>query len=221
MFEELTQLSALLKLTASDTEIRAELDRIVAAYPWESWPAQVRPYPFVAAISAWIGDVDVARDWMTRYRTEIPAALQRNNQAANIIDAFVLAREGDLETAIPRMESAYRDAGCQRCFQDLMGTVYMAAGQNEKAAAAFERFTSAPEMWGGLISNPAMVGPVLEWRAQLYEQEGETDKAIETLTRFVKRWERADPELQPRVQAAKNRIDELLLEKAREPAATG
>jgi tetratricopeptide (TPR) repeat protein len=221
MFEELTQLSALLKLTASDTEIRAELDRIVAAYPWESWPAQVRPYPFVAAISAWIGDVDVARDWMTRYRTEIPAALQRNNQAANIIDAFVLAREGDLETAIPRMESAYRDAGCQRCFQDLMGTVYMAAGQNEKAAAAFERFTSAPEMWGGLISNPAMVGPVLEWRAQLYEQEGETDKAIETLTRFVKRWEKADPELQPRVQAAKNRIDELLLEKAREPAATG
>ena len=65
------------------------------------------------------------------------------------------------------------------------------------------------------------MGPALEWLAELYRQQGENDKAIATLTRLVERWETADAELQPRVRAAQDQIEELLLQNAREPATTG
>ena len=105
-------------------------------------------------------------------------------------------------------------------FSGSHGNVYMAAGQNEKAAAAFERFTSAPEMWVDL-------SVIRRWLDRCWNGGPGCTSRRERLTRrlrrsrIVKRWERADPELQPRVQAAKKRIEELLLEKAREPAATG
>jgi tetratricopeptide (TPR) repeat protein len=220
MYDALWRLTELMELTSSDEQVRRDLSTILSTFDWESWPPPARPYVLVAGIHAWIGDVEVARSWMSRYRSEVPADRQSNNQFDDMVDGFILAREGNFDEALRRMEAGYAEAGCIRCFQDVMGLVYMAAGEPEKAIASFEKFTSAPQLYA-LTQNAAMVGPALEWLAELYQQQGETDLAIATLTRLVDRWKTADPELQPRVRAAEQQIEELLLQQTREPAATG
>jgi DNA-binding SARP family transcriptional activator len=54
------------------------------------------------------------------------------------------------------------------------------------------------------------------WRArtlyrlgELYEEKGDRVKAADRYAEFVKLWKRADPELQPKVTEAKQRLEAL------------
>ena len=47
---------------------------------------------------------------------------------------------------------------------------------------------------------------------QLYDEAGDRQKAVEYYAKFVELWRDADPELQPRVEAAQRRIDEIFAE---------
>ena len=48
---------------------------------------------------------------------------------------------------------------------------------------------------------------------ELAEERGDWEKAAEYYARFVELWVDADPELQPRVQAAQQRLEEILAER--------
>lgn len=48
----------------------------------------------------------------------------------------------------------------------------------------------------------------------LYEARGEPEEAAAHYSAFVELWQDADPELQPRVQAAQVRLKEILTERA-------
>lgn len=50
---------------------------------------------------------------------------------------------------------------------------------------------------------------VLERLGQLHEEQGDAEKAVEYCGRFVELWRDADPELQPRVQAARGALARL------------
>ena len=101
-----------------------------------------------------------------------------------------------------------------------MGIIYENAGEQDKAIDAYDRFVSAPQ-YDAMGENSGMVGPVLERLAELYAELGDPDRAIAALTRLIKRWENADAVLQPRVRAAQERLDELLVRQAREPDGGG
>jgi hypothetical protein len=47
----------------------------------------------------------------------------------------------------------------------------------------------------------------------LYNERGDPDNAATYYARFVELWREADPELQPRVQAAQTRLEEILAER--------
>ena len=49
--------------------------------------------------------------------------------------------------------------------------------------------------------------------AELYEQRGSQDKAIEHYSKFVELWKNAEPELQPRVAEAQSRLRRLRRER--------
>ena len=61
------------------------------------------------------------------------------------------------------------------------------------------------------------VAPSYFLQGKIHEQKGHIEKAIHFYTRFIKTWERADPELQPAVEDARERLDRLVLLQAREP----
>ncbi|MEE9577689.1 MAG: hypothetical protein V3W35_09770 [Gemmatimonadota bacterium] len=54
---------------------------------------------------------------------------------------------------------------------------------------------------------------VLERLGQLYDERGDLEKAAEHYARFVELWTEADPELQPRVRAAQQRLNEIFAER--------
>ena len=50
---------------------------------------------------------------------------------------------------------------------------------------------------------------IYERLGELYEQRGSAERAIYYYGRFVELWQDADPDLQPRVEAARRAIDAL------------
>ncbi len=59
---------------------------------------------------------------------------------------------------------------------------------------------------------------VVDRRAmEMLSRLGRIDEAIEAYSVFADLWKDADPELQPQVRYARDRIDALLQQKAREP----
>ena len=57
------------------------------------------------------------------------------------------------------------------------------------------------------------LGPALERLAQLYDERGDLENAAVYYARFVDLWADADAELQPRVKAAKARLEEIIRER--------
>jgi tetratricopeptide (TPR) repeat protein len=50
---------------------------------------------------------------------------------------------------------------------------------------------------------------ILQRLGELYEQKGDTDKALEHYNAFVALWKDADPELQPRMRDVRQRVARL------------
>jgi len=51
--------------------------------------------------------------------------------------------------------------------------------------------------------------PVTEALAKIYDAKGKTDRAVPLYRDFIELWKGADSELQPRVAAARARLQEL------------
>lgn len=97
---------------------------------------------------------------------------------------------------------------CRSCGVFELARAYDLAGQADSAVAAYERYAHTP--WtGSWRTDPFALAPSLERLGQLYDERGEWEKASEYYARFVELWKDADPELQPRVQAAQRRLDEI------------
>ena len=56
-------------------------------------------------------------------------------------------------------------------------------------------------------------GRVLERLGQLYDEQGDLESAATYYAMFVELWADADEELQPRVRAARARLEEIVVER--------
>ena len=96
-----------------------------------------------------------------------------------------------------------------------VGAAYEAAGQTESAIAAYTRYveTPFPDRYASYAYplGPA-IGPLLERLGQLHDERGELEEATRFYAQFVELWADADPELQPRVRAAQDRLEAILRE---------
>ena len=63
-----------------------------------------------------------------------------------------------------------------------------------------------------------LLGPAYIRRAEIYEQMGDEQKAIEYYTRLMRMWDNCDPELLPIRDAAEAELERLLVESVLEPA---
>ena len=74
----------------------------------------------------------------------------------------------------------------------------------------FERYLSTPTWFKSSPGlDPVRLPAIRERLGQLYEEMGNTVKAIENYRAFIELWKNADPELQPRVADAKRRLARL------------
>ena len=75
------------------------------------------------------------------------------------------------------------------------------------------------ETWFGrrslarLADDDRILPRAYERLGQLYDERGDTENAALYYAKFVELWENADPDLQPRVEAARDRLQEIIRER--------
>ena len=93
-----------------------------------------------------------------------------------------------------------------------LARAFDAAGQADSARVHYRRYLEARH-WLGPMMHGHELARALERAAELEYEAGDLDRAAAYLAEFVELWKDADPELQPRVEAARFRLERILRER--------
>ncbi len=205
-------------LRGPSSALVTRLDSAVAATKFGDVPQVDRQYLGIATAYARLGKPAQANAMIARYRTEMTDASLRRVQEPDLqiviaeiaiaegkpLDAVAAFRRGDIGSdGAPANE-------CGVCLPLNLARAYDAAAQPDSAIANFERYLSTPFWARGATALDPLNAPLIHERlGQLYESKGNAQKAAEHYAKFVELWKNADPELQPRVKAARERLAKL------------
>ncbi|HUE96716.1 MAG TPA: hypothetical protein VMN39_08655, partial [Longimicrobiaceae bacterium] len=195
---------------ARRAERSAALDAALARYPLEDMDPVARPYLDVAAAYAAVGDPAAARRLVAEFERTTPGNHQRGlrYQHHEVLGAIAL-RERLYDEAIAR----FRQSSSRP--QEIMPIVNLArafdaAGQADSARVHYRRFLNSPH-WLSLVSAHIWyLASSLERLAQLEDEAGDPEAAAPLYAEFVSLWENADPELRPRVDQARRRLEAIV-----------
>ncbi|MFI5311934.1 MAG: tetratricopeptide repeat protein [Gemmatimonadales bacterium] len=196
---------------------RKKLEDALTRTPLRTLPDAERPDLQVAWSFAAAGHPDRARAVLSEFRTSVrDTALLRSVQpdvhnALGMIalaekkpqDALAEFRRGD---SLPDGPATW----AVRTLPRYLGLAFDAANQPDSAIAQYEKYVSTPDLWiGEELGEPTSLPAIRERLGQLYEAKGNADKAAEHYRAFIELWKNADTELQPRVNAARERLRKL------------
>lgn len=134
-----------------------------------------------------------------------------------LTQAILSARAGNVEEALTKFDEAQRKSSCDSCsWINFRKAVVLDNGDRlEEAIQAYLLVIETTAM-DRAYSDGLYFAASLIRLASAYERNGQTDEAIKYYTWFCDLWEDADVTLQPRVADARQSLDRLLLESARE-----
>jgi eukaryotic-like serine/threonine-protein kinase len=173
-----------------------------------------RPYRWLAMWYARAGDERSARTLLNEMETEVAEVYRRGPDLRNayrLVDAHLLMAEQRPAEALRILDEIEGD-GCNVCPYVQPARAFDQLGRRDTTIALYEGYLAAPDVSRAAWDNENR-GPVLERLAQLYDEAGDLENAALTYARFTELWEGADPELQPRVRAARARLEEILRER--------
>jgi eukaryotic-like serine/threonine-protein kinase len=180
------------------------VDDALRRYPLESIDPPARPYASLASAYAAAGRFADAEAMIEAGQAWGPVG-RRPSRDLEIVDATLDLRRGDPEAALETLHRATRTGMCTICGLDVMGQAYEALGQPDSARTAYERYLTAPML--GRANVEAFHRPAALVRAaELHEAAGDLDLARQRYAEFLRLWNDADPELQPRVEAIRRRL---------------
>lgn len=176
-----------------------------------SVPPPDRPYLELASFNALAGRPERAVALLEEYQGEIESGLRRTEEPW-----YHLAL-GDLAVSEGRMADAVEDyrafdakvpGWCPGCPGEVLGGAFARMGQPDSAVAHTQRYLETPMIWR-IWWDFTRLGPAYHRLASLHEQAGNAEDARLYYGRLVELWSDADPELQPRVEAARRAIAAL------------
>jgi tetratricopeptide (TPR) repeat protein len=187
------------------------LRRVAAAlerYPLASLSRLQRPYGTLVLFYALAGEAGRARATLAQFEAEVEPTWRDSEGEADLARGAVALAENRSADATDYFRRA-DVSPCPICTLPLLSMAYDAAGQPDSVIAVGERYLTTP--WLGRLPGTDWyaLAPTLERLGGLYELRGEREKALSAYRRFAELWRYADPELQPRVQAAQRAIERL------------
>jgi tetratricopeptide (TPR) repeat protein len=195
---------------------RRRVDDVLASASPDSLPVLNRPYTGLAVILALVGEPQRAKDMLAEYARLVPDGIRRANPERLRAEGAIALAEQRFDDAVLAYE-AY-DGECRACHLYELATAHELAGDSNQALRTLERLKE-PGNWDSPLTERFTLGPAYRKLAELYEDAGRLDEAIEAYATFVDLWKDCDESLRPQVQAAEARLDELLRQSAREPAS--
>jgi pentatricopeptide repeat protein len=190
----------------------ARLDRALSDLPVESLPFADRPYLRISRLQSRIDRPDEAAATLERFESQADSAqLRRASIGLGFTRGLLAEAEGDFDQAIRFTRAAIAESN-QALGEMVLARMYERAGQSDSAVVAYERYVNGDEpiriYWDRLFLPHS-----LERLGQLYDEAGDAENAALYYARFVELWEEADPVLQPRVNAARERLEQIVAER--------
>jgi tetratricopeptide (TPR) repeat protein len=199
-----------LLVRGDESQAAVRLRDALESNPLAEMPPLDRPYTQLAILAAISGRPDRAREILSEYEREVPELIRDKSTSYRRALGSIAAAEARYEEAVAEFRRS--DFGpCVHCALPGLADVYDRAGERDSAIVVRERYL-AVSAFGRTFWDDTVLGPALERLGQLYDEAGDRKKAAEYYARFVELWRDADPELQPRVEAAQRRIDEIFAE---------
>ena len=191
---------------------RARLDAALEDHPLEDLTALDRPYFQLAMAYAIAGDPGRARALWDDYQASVPPDLRGDDEVfRHAVPGAIALAEGRYDEAIAEIRRS--DVGqCLTCSLYGLALAYEKAGQPDSAVATYERYLETTSMTQQ-FTDPGSLAAILERLGQMYDERGDWERAAQYYARFVELWAEADADLQPRVQTAQQRLDEIFAER--------
>ncbi len=173
-----------------------------------------RPYLSLASVYAWAGRPDRAGEVLEEFEAlNLVGSYEDAERDLHWMRGNIALSEGRPDEAITELRRANaRAGGCLLCAVPELGEAFAKAGQADSAIAVYERYANTPAAYR-IFGDRYFLGSTYESLGQLYDEQGDWQKAAEYYAKLVDLWRGADPELQPRVEAAQQRLDEIFAER--------
>ncbi|MDH3734471.1 MAG: hypothetical protein OEU54_13150 [Gemmatimonadota bacterium] len=188
----------------------ATIDFALRSHPLEDMDPLDRPYLDLAEVYAAAGRATRAQQFLDEFVETVPVDIHSSEQRTQfdrVAGAIALAA-GRAEEAIDVTRRSDRFT-CKLCALPQLARAYEAAGHRDSAIAAYARYVETSYVFRTRDTDPWYLGAIHERLGELYEATGQRAKAVEHYTRLVRLWEDADDRLQPRVERARARAQEL------------
>jgi len=211
-----------MRLTLGHDTARAvrEFDAALAKNPLERLPAADRPYFDVASAYAAARRTDRARASLADYQREVLDTAMKRDEAPDVHRALsdIAWAEGRWADAVSEARLGDRKSDgpahpCAHCLPRQLAWIFADAGMPDSAIAQYEEYRRTG------IGGRKRTGPDLELDNELVESlaemfliKGDTTRAAQFYAEFIDRWKNADPELQPRVAAAREKLRRMQLD---------
>ena len=210
--EQLRGIWVALQLRGDSSAARKAVDAALAESPFDSLDALSRPWGELVRIRATLGATAEAKRLIAQYGREMPKG--DLNEEGRALDrgvaqlALAEKRYGDAIAAARR-----GGVGCDGCTGDIIGQAFEGLGQVDSAIVAYERALRPPTYGSLFLNYRAAIEPRAMFRlGELYERRGDRKLARDRYAAFVDLWQHADPDLQPAVLAARERLAKLAAE---------
>jgi len=189
------------------------LDAVRARYPLEEMDPVTRPYLEVAGAYAVLGDPATARSLLEEFERTTPANHQRGlRYQVHAVRGEIALGEGRTDEAIAEFRQSVSRP------QEILPLVNLArafdaAGRPDSARVYYRRFLERSHWLSLFPSHTWYLASSLERLARLEEAAGDPEAAAPLYAEFLSLWENADPELQPRVEEARRRLEAIVAER--------
>ncbi len=190
--------------------------------PFKLYDTEMRRYGHplrlyaLALLSALQGDNETAM----RYVAELEVLEPIDNTPTMHLDlaagvrADVLLRQGRPAEALGALDDApWRRHYSEEVWLPGQREIFMRARIHQALgnhAEALRWYRSSPSGMGAMA--PTLLAPSHYWRGEIYEELGDTEKALFHYSQFVRLWRDADPEYQPAVEEVRGRMARLATE---------
>jgi tRNA A-37 threonylcarbamoyl transferase component Bud32/tetratricopeptide (TPR) repeat protein len=204
-----------------DSQLRGDSARAIAALD-----AAVRAHPLTPA-SPPGAMLDVATYYAIAGRPERGRAILAQYDAAArdsvdrqiwrgqryFTEGTILLAENRADQAIATFRRMAVDTDglpipCAFCLSYGLAQAFDQANMSDSTIANIERYLHTNSE-GRINPDSRMLGPFYKRLGELYEEKGDTKRAVASYAAFVELWKHADPDLQPRVAEVRTRLERL------------
>jgi eukaryotic-like serine/threonine-protein kinase len=186
----------------------ALVDSALAKHPLATMDANDRPYSEVAITYALLGRIDEAQRLVSERDRAVSPGMEKGDPDRFTAAGQIAFAQGRYAEAVTAFQASLPENLCTNCGLFNTAFAYAKLNQPDSARVYYERYINE----GGTfrIFGDANFLPASYQRlGEIYEAKGDRKRAVEYYGKLVALWKNADPELQPIVKDAKERVARL------------